>query len=76
MFKCHGCGSTESHRKLISQTFQVEGRPVLVENIPATICSRCGEAIFDVDIVERVRRMVHGEVKPVKSVSMDVFEYV
>ncbi|MBI3586970.1 MAG: YgiT-type zinc finger protein [Ignavibacteriales bacterium] len=76
MFKCHVCGSAESHRKLVGQAFQVDLKPVLVENIPATVYDRCGEAIFDGDIVERVRRMVHGEAKPIKSVSMDVFEYV
>lgn len=76
MFKCHACGSAESHRKLVNQTFQVDLKPVLVENIPVTVCNRCSEAIFDGDTVGRVRRMVHGEAKPIKSVSMDVFEYV
>jgi HTH-type transcriptional regulator / antitoxin MqsA len=31
--------------------------------------------VFSRDATERVRRMVHGEAKPIKSIQMDVFAY-
>jgi hypothetical protein len=31
--------------------------------------------VFSRETTERVRRMVHGEAKPVKSVQMDVFAF-
>ena len=40
-----------------------------------TVCANCGEAVFSRETTERVRRMVHGEAKPVKSIQMDVFAY-
>jgi len=46
MFKCHVCGSTESRTELVSEVFQIDGKPVLVENIPAQVCARCGEEVF------------------------------
>lgn len=75
MFKCHVCGSTESHEGLVSEIFQLDGKPVLVENIPAQVCARCGEEIFSRETTEKVRQIVHGKKKPIKSVQMDVFAY-
>jgi YgiT-type zinc finger domain-containing protein len=75
MFKCHVCGSTESVDKFVSEVFQLDGKPVLVENIPAQVCTRCGEEIFSRETVEKVRRIVHGKKKPIRSVKMDVFAY-
>jgi len=75
MFKCHVCGSTESHTELVSEIFQLDGKPVLMENIPAQVCARCGEEIFSRETTEKVRLIVHGRKKPIKSVQMDVFAY-
>jgi YgiT-type zinc finger domain-containing protein len=75
MFRCHVCGKNEGREQMVSEVFDIDGRPVRVENIPATVCTHCGEVVFSRDITERVRRMVHGEAKPVKSVSMDVFAF-
>ena len=75
MFNCHVCGSTESVDKLVSEVFQIDGKPVLVENIPAQVCARCGEEIFSRDTTENVRKIVHGKHQPVRSVQMDVFSY-
>ena len=76
MFKCHVCGSTRAREELVSDVFQIEGKPVLVENIPAQVCERCGEEIFSKETIERVRLLVRGSGKPVKSVQMDVFAYI
>ncbi|MBI5216540.1 MAG: YgiT-type zinc finger protein [Ignavibacteriae bacterium] len=75
MKQCHVCGSAELSHSVRSEVFENEGKHVLVENIPAEICSRCGERIFSRETTEKVRLMVHGNAKPVKSVSMDVFAY-
>lgn len=76
MFKCHVCGSAQARQELVSEVFQIDGKPVLVENIPAQVCERCGEEIFSSETVEKVRKLVHGRARPVKSVQMDVFAYV
>ncbi|MCG8366319.1 MAG: YgiT-type zinc finger protein [Pseudanabaenales cyanobacterium] len=73
MFKRHVCSSEESHIEYVSEIFQIDGIFCLVENIPATVCSRCGAEIFDRETTERIRVMLHGETKPVRSISVDVF---
>ncbi|MBI4699123.1 MAG: YgiT-type zinc finger protein [Nitrospirae bacterium] len=76
MFHCHACGFTGAKEGFVNEVFQIDDKPVLVEHIPATICSRCGESVFSRETTEKIRRMVHGEAKPEKTISMDVFAFV
>lgn len=75
MFRCQVCGSTEARSEAVSEVFLIDGQPVLVENIPAVVCVRCGDATFSRMTTERIRRMVHGDTLPVRSVRADVFAY-
>lgn len=75
MFRCHVCGKSESRQEFVSEVFDIDGKAVRVENVPATVCAQCGEPVFSRETTEKVRRMVHGEGKPVKSVQMDVFAF-
>ena len=75
MFKCHVCGSTEYREEVVNEVFQIDGKPVLVEKIPAQVCTSCGEEIFSRETTEKVRLLVHGKAKPIKSVQVDVFAY-
>jgi len=75
MYKCEVCGGREFRQEEVEETFHVDGRYILVEHIPATVCTRCGEKTFDADTAEGVRRRLHGESKPLRSVEMEVFSY-
>ncbi len=73
MFKCHVCGNTAAKAEFVSEVFTVEDRRVLVEHIPAQVCERCGEATFSRETTEKIRQLVHGGGRPVKTVPLDVF---
>jgi YgiT-type zinc finger domain-containing protein len=73
MFNCHVCGHHAARSELVSEVFNLDGRRVLVENIPAQVCAHCGEPAFSRETAEHIRRMVHGAGHPVKTVPMDVF---
>jgi YgiT-type zinc finger domain-containing protein len=75
MFKCHVCNSDKSHPETVSEIFQIDGKFLLVENIPATVCSHCGEATFSRETTERIRKNLHGESQPIKAISVDVYAY-
>ena len=75
MFRCQVCGATEARSEVVSETFLIDGLPVLVEGIPATVCGRCGDTTFSRAATQRIRRMVHGETQPVRSVRADVFAF-
>lgn len=73
-FKCHVCGGETARDEFVSEVLDVEGRRVLVEHIPAQVCTRCSEASFSRETTERIRRLVHGAGRPVKTVPLEVFE--
>jgi HTH-type transcriptional regulator / antitoxin MqsA len=75
MFKCHICHSENSHPEHISEVFHIDGKFYLVENIPTTVCSNCGEAILSRSTTEHIRAMLHGDAQPIKTISMDVYAY-
>ena len=75
MFQCYVCGSEQMRAELVNEVFLIEGSFILVENIPAKVCTHCGEATFSRDTTEKIRRMVHGEAQPVKSIEVDVFAF-
>ncbi len=55
MFNCHVCGHNAAKAEFVSEVFNLEGRRVLVENIPALVCEHCGEATFSRETTERIR---------------------
>ncbi|GFE69964.1 hypothetical protein CFPU101_25740 [Chroococcus sp. FPU101] len=75
MFTCHFCGSEEAHQVLVDETFRINGKLVLVEKVPAEVCSRCGEVIFCAEMAEKVRILVQGQTEPTRAIKVDVFVY-
>ena len=73
-FRCHVCGSETARNERVSEVLEVDGRRVLVEHIPAHVCTRCGEAAFSRETTERIRQLVHGTARAARTVPLDVFE--
>jgi HTH-type transcriptional regulator / antitoxin MqsA len=69
------CGQTRCSEGQISKPFVLDGRIVLVQNIPAVICDACGEANFSAKVAERLRRMIHEPHKPVRVVSAEILAF-
>ncbi len=76
MFTCPVCHTHESREELTEEVFQIDGKYVLVDHIPATACARCGEETFSRETTEKVRLLVHGQAKPIKSIALEVFKFV
>lgn len=74
MKTCYVCGSTHFTETLVDEMFNINGKYVLVEAIPAKICSQCGEVLFSSEIAEKVRVKVQSQ-SPNKSIPIDVFAY-
>lgn len=75
MFRCHVCGNTSAKSDFVNEIFTVEGKRMLVEQIPAQVCERCGEATFSRETTEKIRRLVHGAGQPVRTVPLEVFAF-
>ena len=59
----------------VDEVFKVGGEYVLVERIPAEVCTRCGEQSVSIETAETVRKAVNGGVAPARSIQMRVFEF-
>jgi YgiT-type zinc finger domain-containing protein len=75
MFKCSVCASQESREEFVDEGFQIDGKYMLVDHIPANVCARCGEETFSREKTEKILLMVHGQAKPKKSITLEVFEF-
>lgn len=75
MFCCAVCGCKQSRIDLVDEVFNVDGEYVLVERIPAEVCSRCGEQSIGIDTFEKVRSAISGGSTPARSIQMRVFDF-
>lgn len=75
MFKCEVCGGTHMREALVDEVFHIDGRYVLVERIPASVCAQCGEQTFSREAAEAVRRKVHEAAIPARAERLEVFAY-
>jgi YgiT-type zinc finger domain-containing protein len=73
-FKCHVCGGEGARNEFVNEVLEMDARRVLVEHIPAEVCTRCGEAAFSRETTERIRLLVHGTARPARTVPLEVFE--
>ncbi len=76
MSSCTICGSDERQEKLAEEVFRIDGQYVLVDQIPANVCNRCGEETFGRETADRIRLLVRGKAKPSRSIAVKVFEFV
>ena len=56
---CHICGSHKFTEELVNETFEIEGKLILVEGIPAKVCSRCAEITFSSETAKNIRLMLN-----------------
>ena len=75
MPKCDVCRGGETREERVDEMFCIDGQYVMVDGVPAVVCGQCGEQTFSRETAERVRLMVHGEGKAVRSLSVQVFRF-
>jgi YgiT-type zinc finger domain-containing protein len=61
--------------KIVTYAIEVDGRFVIIENVPARVCLETGERIFSPDTVERLQRTIWGNQAPKRVIETPVFEF-
>ena len=75
MYTCPVCGCKQSRMEQVDDVFKIDGEYVLVEGIPAEVCTRCGEQSVSLKTAEAVRQAVNGGAAPARSIEMRVFDF-
>ena len=63
-----------THSK-VKYTLEVDGKLIVVENVPARVCVETGEQLFAPETVERLQKLVAGKTKPKRVMEVPVFEF-
>ena len=59
----------------VTYTLEVDGRFIIVENVPARVSERTGERLFSPETVESLRRIIWETKTPKRTIQTPVFEY-
>lgn len=73
--KCsiHGCpGDYEANE--IVHTVERRGEVVVIEHVPAQVCSVCGDVLLGADTVRHIENLLTGRRRPTRTAP--VYEYV
>jgi len=73
MYACIICGNTSFELTHRDEVFKLHGRHMIVENVPAYVCSRCGNKTVSTDTIQQIRSYLEQAPPPTKTVSLDVY---
>ena len=72
--KCNFCKG-EIEERLIRYVQDFQGRVVIIENVPAEVCTQCGEQLLRPDVAEKLQQIVWGEVPRAGTVEVDAYDF-
>jgi YgiT-type zinc finger domain-containing protein len=74
--KCAICGG-ELHDALVTtiEDGVAKGEFVIVENVPAQECRKCGEQWFDIDTMQKLEAIVKSKIVVVKKIEVPVCDF-
>lgn len=73
--RCNICGGKYVEKR-ITYTIEIDNKFILVENVPAKVCSQCGEELFSPDTVEKLQKTVWSKIKPRRIIQTPVYNFV
>ena len=59
----------------VSCVLEVDGKFVVIENVPARVCLETGERLFSPETVERLQRMIRERQEPSRKIEVPVLEF-
>ena len=59
----------------VTYTIEVDGKFIIVENVPARVCLETGERFFAPETVERLQQTVWESRRPHRVIETPVFEF-
>lgn len=59
----------------VTYSIELDGKFILIENVPARVCRETGERFFSPETVERLQQTVWGEKEPKRVIATPVFEF-
>ena len=71
---CEYCNGLIVEKK-VELTRKVKGKYVLVENVPAGVCTRCGTRYYTANVLKTVQEIVRGRKKAEREETVPVYSF-
>ena len=72
--KCVFCGGKTEGKK-VTFTYEEDDKYLIVENVPADVCTKCGEKTYSPEVTDELLKFAKHEFQPVKTVKVPVFDF-
>ena len=59
----------------VTYTLEINGKFIIIENVPAKVCLETEERFFSPEIVEQLQKMIWEDRKPSRVIETPVFEF-
>jgi YgiT-type zinc finger domain-containing protein len=72
---CDFCGGT-LYPKIVNLEFRVKGELIVIEEVPAEVCNRCGEKYLSAEVDAGVEQLLKSNPKAEKTITVPVFKWM
>ena len=73
--KCEVCGTGERRAQSIDYHLRVGDKLIVVEGVPAVVCTHCGETSLSPDTVEQLQQTIWQGRRPSRVLETPVYEF-
>lgn len=72
--RCVFCGG-KVEKKNVTFSYEEDDKYLLVENVPAEVCTKCGEKTYSPKVTDELLRFAKDKFQPVKIIEVPVFDF-
>ncbi|MCP4403306.1 MAG: type II toxin-antitoxin system MqsA family antitoxin [bacterium] len=72
--KCVFCGGALKH-ETVTFHYEDDETYLLVEHVPADVCSHCGERLYAPEVTDALLNVRHERMKPTKVIQVPVYDF-
>jgi len=69
---CEHCGGSIVEKRITLHR-KVKGKYVLIENVPAGVCTECGARYFAANVLKTIETGIHGRIEPIRKELVSVY---
>ena len=73
---CHICGGRMEERR-IKQDFWIKGKLIVIEDVPAGVCPKCGEKVVKADVGRWITALIEDSkrLRRARTISVPVIKF-
>lgn len=71
--KCPFCGG-ELREKTVTHLQSYQGKVYILENVPAEVCTQCGEVLLRPEVLEKMQQLVWSGAAPKRTAKVPVYD--